>query len=53
MKDLKTKMDEIALKVVTRTVRDELEEWPPQSIALFYQPMRPKKETTNATTPSK
>ena len=53
MKDLKTKMDEIARKVVTRTVRDELEEWPPQSIALFYQPARPKKDDINVTPANK
>lgn len=43
MKDLKAKMDEMARKAVKRAVRDELEEWPPQSIALFYQPERPEK----------
>lgn len=53
MKDLKTKMDEIARKVVTRTVRDELEEWPPQSIALFYQPMRPKKKDVDVASAKK
>lgn len=43
MKDLKAKMDEMARKAVKRAVRDELEEWPPQTMMLFYQPERPEK----------
>lgn len=43
MKGLKTKMEEMARKAVQHAVRDELEEWPPQTLLLFYQPERPEK----------
>ena len=43
MKDLKVKMEEMAKKAVKRAVRDDLEEWPPQTLMLFYQPERPEK----------